>query len=109
MTAWQQLRRCWTKPWPNSGARTATRLFCGFENRNLREVGNALGLPDAAQKRVSRAVEKLRAFFARRGIASATAIWQCGFRPLGADRAGWAGQIGHGVAAAKGAAAAVQP
>ena len=39
-----------------------------FENKNLREVGAALGTSDdAAQKRVSRAVEQLREFFAKRG------------------------------------------
>ena len=46
-----------------------------FENKNLREVGDALGLQErAAQKRVARGLEKLHAFFARRGIASTTAI-----------------------------------
>lgn len=41
-----------------------------FENKSLREVGAALGTSDdAAQKRVSRALEELRAFFARRGVA----------------------------------------
>jgi len=47
-----------------------------FENRSLREVGAALGTSDdAAQKRVSRALEELRAGFARRGIAlSATGL-----------------------------------
>ena len=46
-----------------------------FENKSLREVGNALGLQErAAQKRVARGLEKLHAFFARRGIASTTAI-----------------------------------
>jgi uncharacterized protein (TIGR03435 family) len=46
-----------------------------FENKSLREVGDALGLQErAAQKRVARALEKLHAFFARRGIASTTAI-----------------------------------
>jgi hypothetical protein len=40
-----------------------------FENRNLREVGHTLGTSeDAAQKRVSRAVERLREFLARRGV-----------------------------------------
>ena len=40
-----------------------------FENRNLREVGRTLGTSeDAAQKRVSRAVERLREFLARRGV-----------------------------------------
>ncbi|HEX3797581.1 MAG TPA: sigma-70 family RNA polymerase sigma factor [Verrucomicrobiae bacterium] len=49
-----------------------------FENKSLREVGLALGTSDdAAQKRVSRAVERLREFFSQRGVvagASALAI-----------------------------------
>ncbi|MFZ0827700.1 MAG: TIGR03435 family protein [Verrucomicrobiia bacterium] len=47
-----------------------------FENRTVREVANALGLGEAAaQKRVNRATDKLRAFFARRGIqVSAVAL-----------------------------------
>ena len=40
-----------------------------FENKNLREVGEALGASeDAAQKRVSRAVERLREFFSKRKV-----------------------------------------
>ncbi len=40
-----------------------------FENKNLREVGETLGTnEDAAQKRVSRAVEKLREFFSKRNV-----------------------------------------
>ncbi len=40
-----------------------------FKNHDLRTVGAALGISDdAAQKRVSRAVERLREFFAKRGI-----------------------------------------
>src|SRR6266542_1587184 len=40
-----------------------------FENKSLRGVGEALGTSeDAAQKRVSRAVECLREFFAKRGV-----------------------------------------
>ena len=40
-----------------------------FQDKSLREVGESLGVSEeAAQKRVTRAVEKLRAFFARRGI-----------------------------------------
>ena len=39
-----------------------------FEQKDLRTVGTALGLSDdAAQKRVARALEKLRAFLARKG------------------------------------------
>jgi RNA polymerase sigma factor (sigma-70 family) len=40
-----------------------------FENKSLREVGEALGTSDdAAQKRVSRAVEQLREFFSKQKI-----------------------------------------
>ena len=47
-----------------------------FQGRSWREVGGALALrEDAAQKRVSRAVEKLRSYFVRRRIGiSATLI-----------------------------------
>ena len=44
-----------------------------FENKNLKEVGAALGLAErAAQKRVARGLEKLRAFFLKRGVDSTT-------------------------------------
>ncbi|MDB6028897.1 MAG: hypothetical protein JWM68_5120 [Verrucomicrobiales bacterium] len=44
-----------------------------FENKSFREVGRALGTSDdAAQKRVSRAVERLREFLAKRGVAIGT-------------------------------------
>jgi uncharacterized protein (TIGR03435 family) len=46
-----------------------------FENKNLREVGAALGASeDAAKMRVNRALEKLRKFFTKRGVSSTTAI-----------------------------------
>ncbi len=46
-----------------------------FEGRTFSEVGAALGASeDAAKKRVSRALEKLRAFFAKRGISSTGAM-----------------------------------
>ncbi len=47
-----------------------------FENKSLREVGTAMGLEErAAQKRVARGLEKLRAFFSKRGLTlSAVAI-----------------------------------
>jgi uncharacterized protein (TIGR03435 family) len=42
-----------------------------FENKNFREVGAALGAnEEAAKKRVSRALEKLRKFFFKRGVNS---------------------------------------
>ena len=44
-----------------------------YEGRNLREVGAVLGASeDAAEKRVSRALEKLRKFFFKRGVDSTT-------------------------------------
>src|SRR5258708_37673456 len=49
--------------------RTAV-LLRYFENQSFREVGAKLGTTDdAAQKRVSRAVERLREFFSKRGVA----------------------------------------
>jgi RNA polymerase sigma factor (sigma-70 family) len=45
-----------------------------FENKNLAQVGTALGMSeDAAKKRVSRALQKLRHFFFKRGVESTTA------------------------------------
>src|SRR5947209_5521643 len=42
-----------------------------FKNQDLRSVGLALGLSDdAAQKRVSRALDKLRDLLSQRGIAT---------------------------------------
>jgi len=47
-----------------------------FQNKSLREVGASLGVGEyAAQKRVSRAMEKLRAGFGRRGMALTTVIF----------------------------------
>jgi RNA polymerase sigma factor (sigma-70 family) len=44
-----------------------------FKNHDLRTVGATLGISDdAAQKRVSRAVERLREFFAKRGVTVGT-------------------------------------
>src|SRR5439155_15703634 len=49
--------------------RTAV-LLRYFENKSLREVGQILGASDnAAQKRLSRAVERLREFFSRHGVS----------------------------------------
>ena len=46
-----------------------------FENKNLREVGAAIGTSeDAAKVRVNRALEKLRKIFAKRGVNSTTAV-----------------------------------
>lgn len=46
-----------------------------FEQRSLAEVGTALGSnEDAARKRVSRALEKLREFFGKRGVTTTAAV-----------------------------------
>jgi RNA polymerase sigma factor (sigma-70 family) len=46
-----------------------------FQNKSMAEVGKFLGLEEnTAQKRVSRALEKLRTFFTKRGVSSTTAI-----------------------------------
>ncbi|MGB7745987.1 MAG: sigma-70 family RNA polymerase sigma factor [Verrucomicrobiia bacterium] len=46
-----------------------------FDGKSIREVAAALGAnEDAAKKRVSRALEKLRNFFAKHGVSSTTAI-----------------------------------
>ena len=46
-----------------------------YERRNLGDIGLTLGVSeDAAEKRVNRALEKLRKFFTKRGISSTTAM-----------------------------------
>jgi uncharacterized protein (TIGR03435 family) len=78
-----------------------------FENKSLREVGAAIGSgEDAAKVRVSRALEKLRKIFSRRGITySAAAIaGAVAAHSVHAAPAGLAVQI-SALAAAKGAAA----
>lgn len=48
----------------------AAVLLRYFENKSLREVGQTLGASEnAAQKRLTRAVERLREFFAKRGVS----------------------------------------
>jgi len=57
----------------NDTDRTAV-LLRYFENRSLHEVGEALGITDAAaQKRVIRAVERLREFLGKRGVGMSAA------------------------------------
>ena len=58
----------------NEGDRDAL-LLRYFERKSAREMAQTLGTTeDAAQKRVSRAVERLREFFAKRCITSTSAI-----------------------------------
>ncbi len=60
-----------------------------FQNKSLRDVGSALGVDEyAAQKRVGRALERLRAILAKRGaVATTVADCRCDFRQLGQGRA----------------------
>lgn len=81
----------------------AALLLRFFENKSLREVGAALGSnDDSAQKRVSRALAKLRDFFTRRGVV--VPIGAIGSLLLGhavqAAPAGIAASIASGAAAA---------
>lgn len=56
----------------DEGDRTAI-LLRYFEGRSFREVGAVLGISDdAAQKRVSRAIDRLRGFFSKQGITVAS-------------------------------------
>ena len=46
-----------------------------FDGKSMKEIGTALDASeDAAKKRLNRGLEKLRSFFARRGIASTTTL-----------------------------------
>jgi RNA polymerase sigma factor (sigma-70 family) len=46
-----------------------------YERKPLNQVGSVLGVtPDVAQKRVSRAVDKLRKFFSKRGVTLSAAV-----------------------------------
>jgi uncharacterized protein (TIGR03435 family) len=78
-----------------------------YEQKSLGEVGAALGVDaDAAQKRVSRALEKLRKYFTKRGVSSTAAMLAGAIsaNSVSAAPAGLAQTISAG-AVAKGAAA----
>lgn len=68
------------EPWLDEAMATLSKadgsalLLRFFENKSLREVGEALGISeDAAQKRVSRALEQLRVVFSRKGFTTTAA------------------------------------
>jgi hypothetical protein len=80
-----------------------------FENKNLSEVGAALGASeDAAKMRVNRALEKLRKFFTKRGVVHSAAIiaGAVSANSVQAASAALAKTI-SGVAMAKGATASI--
>ena len=66
-----------------------------FDGKSIREVAAALGAnEDAAKKRVSRALEKLRNFFAKHGVSFNHGHHRRGdFSELRSSRAGGAGKI----------------
>jgi len=74
--AWRQVAPVLDEAMQRLGGRDRDAIVLRyFERRDLRAVGAALGTnEDAAQKRVSRALEKLRAFLARRGITFSAAV-----------------------------------
>jgi RNA polymerase sigma factor (sigma-70 family) len=78
-----------------------------FQNKSLPEVGTALGVGErAAQKRVDRALERLRSLFAKRGIPATVAVLaaEISAHSVQAAPAGLATKIA--VTAAKGSAVA---
>ncbi|GEM_PF-1630823 len=76
-SVWKQIEPHLDDAMEKLGETDRTALVLRYlENKSLREVGSALGTnEDAAQKRVARALEKLRALFTRRKIGvSSTAL-----------------------------------
>ncbi|HEY0551110.1 MAG TPA: sigma-70 family RNA polymerase sigma factor [Verrucomicrobiae bacterium] len=68
-TTWQEIEPLLDNAMNSLGERDrAALLLRFFENKNLREVGVALGVSDdTAQKRITRALERLRKTFAHNG------------------------------------------
>ena len=67
---WEQIRPALDEALDSLGDEDREALLLRyFKNHDLRTVGATLGVSDdAAQKRVSRAVERLREYFAKRGV-----------------------------------------
>ena len=74
--AWTQLAPLLDEAVARLGDKDRNAIVLRFyEQKPLRDVGVALGVDEnAAQKRVSRALEKLRGFFSKRGVALTTAL-----------------------------------
>jgi RNA polymerase sigma factor (sigma-70 family) len=72
--AWQQLAPQLDEAMGRLGETDRNAIVLRFfENKTAQEVGAALKLTEAAtHKRVDRALEKLRKFFAKRGVSSTT-------------------------------------
>src|SRR5436190_22801266 len=74
--AWEQLSPVLDEAMNQLGEKDRLAVLLRFFQRKpMREVGRALGVSeDAAKVRVGRAVEKLRVFFARKGIVCSAVI-----------------------------------
>ncbi len=72
---WERIRPVLDEAMANLGGADRDALVLRFfKNEDLRTVGTALGTSeDAAQKRVTRALEKIRAFLLRRGVTLSSA------------------------------------
>jgi uncharacterized protein (TIGR03435 family) len=78
-----------------------------FENKSLSQVGGALAVnEDTARKRVGRAVEKLRRFFARRGVVLSAATIGAALSANAVQTAPIGLAVSISAAAAKGSAVA---
>ncbi len=102
--AWQELRPVLDDAMHDLSAddREAV-LLRYFERRPIAEIGSRLGLTeDTARKRVDRALDKLRAGLARRGITSTVAALSVALaeRTVSAAPAGMAAQVSHAAVAA---------
>jgi hypothetical protein len=75
-TVWNQLSPLLDEAMARLGRKERDAVVLGyFKDQNLREVAEMLNINEpAAQKRVNRALEKLRKFFTKRGVDSTTAI-----------------------------------
>jgi RNA polymerase sigma factor (sigma-70 family) len=74
-TAWEQVAPLLEEAMGELGEQDRNAVVLRFfENKSTREIAQALNVKEsAAHKRVTRSLEKLRTFFARRGVALSTA------------------------------------
>jgi RNA polymerase sigma factor (sigma-70 family) len=79
--AWEQIAPHLEEAMGRLGQTDRDAIVLRFlEGRSLQEVGTALGLSeDAARKRVNRALERMRATFARRGLAVSSGLMVAAF------------------------------
>lgn len=107
---WERIRPVLDEALDSLGAEDREALLLRyFKNHDFRAVGLALGVSnDAAQKRVSRAVECLREFFAKRGVTAGASglVGLIAANAVQAAPAGLAGTLSTGALAGAALAAA---